>query len=92
MTHAILIVADASGRPSEHSGRLVSRYDPDYMGGLGRVWTSDRHADALLFETAAAAFEYWRQPSKVRPLRDDGKPNRPLTAFTVQIVPLGRSQ
>ncbi len=31
------------------------------------------------------AFVLWRTPDPRAPVRDDGKPNRPLTAFTVEI-------
>ena len=67
-------------------GRYVKRYDPDYMGGRGRVWSSAEPKDAIQFGSFLEATEFWRQPSKVKPLREDGKPNRPLTAFTVTIV------
>jgi hypothetical protein len=40
---------------------------------------------ALRFENGGDAMRFWRQQSILQPLRDDGKPNRPLTAFTVEI-------
>jgi hypothetical protein len=77
------------GEPSEHAGRYVSRFDSDAHGGLGQVWTTANPEDALQFATGVAAAEFYRQASTVKPIREDGKPNRPLTAFTVSI---GRSE
>jgi hypothetical protein len=42
----------------------------------------------MVFEDHAAAMEVWTRQSRVRPLRPDGKPNRPLTAYTISIEPL----
>jgi hypothetical protein len=64
-------------------GAWVMSYDPD-----GSVeWTNDPD-HALRFDNRTDAFELWRKPSKVNPIRADGKPNRPLTAFTFSIEPL----
>lgn len=66
--------------------RYVWWYDPEAFDGAG-VWAwTDNINEAKDFPDFRAAFEFWRQPSKTRPLRDDGRPNRPLTAKTVQIV------
>ena len=65
---------------------LVS-FDPDAHGGLGDgVFTSDP-VKARLFPSRSAAVAEWRRTSTVRPLRDDGQPNRPLSSFTVSILP-----
>ena len=37
---------------------------------------------AMKFISVPAALEYYRQTSKLKPTRPDGKPNRPLTAYT----------
>lgn len=63
----------------------VTEYDPNAHGGLGQSDTSTDKAKALRFPTAGEAFAFWRQQSTVKPLRDDGRPNRPLTALTVSI-------
>lgn len=57
----------------------------DAHDGRGHCeWTSNK-ARAIRFDDAKAALEEWRRQSTVRPLRPDGKPNRPLTAYTVTI-------
>lgn len=40
---------------------------------------------APLATSQAAAMECWKTQSTVQPLRDDGQPNRPLTAYNVVI-------
>lgn len=70
---------------SQHQGRYVSRYDPDAHGGRGEVWTVVDPREALQFDSLVALADFHRQVSKVKPLREDGKPNRPITAYTVSI-------
>jgi hypothetical protein len=69
-------------------GAYLHWFNVDAHGGRGDVrWTTDPK-QALRFEDMAAATEAWRQQSTVRPTRGDGKPNRPMTAFTVTMEPL----
>ena len=85
MTKVLQLVAVA-GVPTMHVGRYVRQFDPDGHDGRGDlVTTADIH-EALTFPSAAEAMMFWQSQSKVRPLRADGKPNRPLTAFTVAVV------
>jgi hypothetical protein len=84
-----VIVVDDDAVPP---GAFLSFYDPD--GGdpshpiVGEAtWTLDL-ADAMQFPDAAAALACYRATSVRAPLRDDGKPNRPLTAVTVSIEPV----
>ena len=37
----------------------------------------------MKFADMSEAFECWKRQSTVCPLRADGKPNRPLTAFSI---------
>jgi len=61
----------------------VEDYDLDYMGGMGQVKFTADPAQARSWPHAVAAFEAWRQVSPTMPTRPDGRPNRPLTAFTI---------
>lgn len=62
---------------------FLAFYDVDAAGGAGRVlFTSDR-TKALIFDSAQAVLAAWKQQSTVQPLRADGKPNRPLSAYTI---------
>jgi hypothetical protein len=60
----------------------------DTACGRGETVFTDDPDDALQFDDSGAAFVFYRQQSKTVPLREDGRPNRPLTAFTVEIAPV----
>lgn len=66
-------------------GRWVMAADPDANAGRGAVEFTDDPARALRFPDAGAALRFWRAQSTVVPLRPDGRPNRPLTAFTCDV-------
>ena len=65
------------------AGRYLCAYDPEAVGGLGSIKTTGKEAEALRFPTLQEALETWKRSSRTRPWRSDGKPNRPLTAYTV---------
>lgn len=85
----IYIVGLANGELCKCAGAFVKTYDPDAHGGIGEMHATFNRNEAKKFETLQEAVEFWRQQSTVRPLRWDDKPNRPLTAFTVEYVPDG---
>lgn len=63
-------------------------YDIEAYDGRGTAeFTRDRD-QALCFLSAKDAMEAWRAVPANRPLRPDGCPNRPLTAFTMEIKEL----
>jgi hypothetical protein len=64
-------------------GAYLEWSDPDADNGWGdERWTSDL-AKAKRFKDFIEAMNCWKAQSTVRPLRPDGRPNRPLTAFSV---------
>src|SRR5262245_63041462 len=66
-------------------GDYLEWSDPDARGGRGDDrWTSDL-AKAKRFPSHEAAWMCWKAQSTRRPLRPDGKPNRPMTAYSVTI-------
>ncbi len=70
---------------SLHGGRGLKRFDPNACDGRGSVeWTNDL-GQALQFSDVVEAAEFYRQQSKVRPLKDDGEPNRTLTEYTLTL-------
>ena len=99
MQYGIKVVKRVDGQDSEFDDKWVAQYDPTYHwpngvydGGIFTVTTDP--AEALSFSSPGEAAEKWRQPTGctchgIRPW--DGKPNRPLTAFTVAIEPLPTS-
>jgi hypothetical protein len=85
--YVILLVGLANGQPSEFDGQYVVEYDPTYVEpGVpyygGKLVTTPDLAKAKRFTDAIEATKLWRASYGTRP---DGKPNRPLTAYTVEI-------
>jgi hypothetical protein len=64
-------------------GPFLEWSDPDAKRGLGDEGWTDDPAKAKKFKSFTEAMECWQAQSRVRPYRDDGRPNRPLTAFSV---------
>jgi hypothetical protein len=82
MSVVIRAVAHANGTPCGVSGLYLSRFDPASYDGRGAAsWTPEPEG-AMHFDTRAAAFAFWQQITGVR----NGKPMRPLTAYTVEII------
>jgi hypothetical protein len=73
----------AASKNEVQMGAYLEWSDPDANRGMGEErWTNDL-AKAKRFADFTEAMECWRAQSTVRPLRPDGKPNRPLTAYSV---------
>ena len=53
----------------------------------GRIVLTPHREGAKQFADNAAAMIAWNTQSTVRPLRPDGRPNKPLTTLTVEIEP-----
>lgn len=83
MPYGIFVYGLASG--GEEINAWLFSFDVDAHDGMGAAQFTQYKHRAYQFPSMAAATFAWRQQSKVRPLRDDGKPNRPLTAFTIEI-------
>lgn len=89
---AIKIVGLSGGQPTPFDGQFVVEYDPEHDGcdpdGLPMVCvlrtTPDR--EQALDLPVHEATELWKRQCVRDPVRPDGRPNRPLTAFTVEIT------
>ena len=64
-------------------GPYLKFYDPDGNWGAGKWEFTDNKAEARVFASLAEATLCWKQVSRLRPRRIDGRPNRPLTMFNV---------
>lgn len=83
----LIAIGFANGQHCPHADQYLEWFDFDFANGLGRgQFTRDR-TKALTFASPAKAMEFWKTISSVRPFRPDGKPNRPLTALTVEVAP-----
>lgn len=81
----IQVVGRADGRVCPQDGLYLAAGDPATVQSHdGFDWTSDPMG-GLRFDSIGEALTYWSRQSTVRPLREDGQPNKPLTAWTVEL-------
>lgn len=66
----------------------LASFDLEANEGRGEIVLTVDLAEAMRFENAGEAAETWRGQSVTVPVRADGKPNRPLTALTVEFLEL----
>lgn len=64
----------------------LKTYDPNAAMGQGEITVTTNPAEAMAFASKHLAMECWRQVSTAVPTRWDGRPNRPLTAYSVEIT------
>lgn len=64
--------------------------DPNGHAGKGQLDVTTDPSKARRFASLDELFNAWRAQSTVLPLRPDGRPNRPLTAFTIEPVSADR--
>lgn len=90
----IKIIGLAVGMSCPFDGQYLVEFDPDRRGVdpdggelTAHIVCSPDPADAKQYESKLAAMSEWKRISSRWPLREyDGRPNRPLTAFTVEIA------
>lgn len=70
------------------AGRFLSGY-LIHPQPIGTVLSTDDPAKALLFDSFTQAIEFWKQEHGTR---DDGRPNRPITAYTVTVLTLDQAK
>jgi len=81
----------ASGEKSIVDGHYVVDYDAS-RPGVGSSATSECHLVTTLdwrkakrFASEKEAVDCWQQVNARDPVRPDGKPNRPLTSYTIEV-------
>jgi hypothetical protein len=67
-------------------GEYLAAFDPEAGDGWGDATFTPEMAQALRFPDFPAAYTFLGTRPTTRPVRPDGKPNRPLTAFTMEFV------
>jgi hypothetical protein len=70
------------------AGAFLAEYDPEAHDGHGEMWWTEDVCRAVSFPDIAGAIECYQAIPANRPVREDGKPNRPLTIFTVEYAEL----
>lgn len=89
--HVIRIVARIDDVATIHDGQFVVEYDAHRgRGGGFKLVTSPDIGRALGFANAGEAFECWRRVCPNHRKRPDGKPDRPLTVYTVEMTEVGK--
>lgn len=85
--------------PTPFDGKYLKEYDPskdgvdaDGRAMVAHIITTPDIDEALQFPSHTEAWECWKQVDPRKPMRADGRPNRPLTAFTVQILTIGEKE
>lgn len=86
MPYVIQIHGLVNGQPSRFDEEFFVSIDFDRCApGECNLITSLDPAKARHFDDVLAAREAWMTVDPRYPVRDDGRPNRPLTAFSVLI-------
>ena len=88
MSYIIRAIAFANGTPCPFAGQFVKSFDFEFGRGRGYGTFTPDPKQALSFTTAGDALTFWRTTSTDYPVREDGRPNRPLTSTTCEIVNL----
>lgn len=90
MSSYVLRVIEFAGQtytgcdPDAVVGTFVVECDVDAHDGRGDVAFTSDIVKAKRFPSPVEALLYYQRTSTVRPRRDDGTPNRPLAAFTLE--------
>lgn len=84
---AVLVVCDALG--IRQINQYLMAYDLEANNGHGSIAFTPNLSEALVWTDPCEVLKALSQSPKNHPVRaDDGMPNRPLRAFTVQLVEL----
>lgn len=76
----------ADGRQLPGDGQYLQSFDFEAHGGQGDIALTPDLSKARVFADFAEAAEFWRRSPVCKPLREDGRPNRPLTAANWEFV------
>jgi hypothetical protein len=83
MKVGIFVFERATG---ERIWQWLKSADFDHDDGRGKFEWTTKESEALAFDGIGDAFRFYGTQSTVHPFRtSDGRPNRPFTAYTVQM-------
>jgi hypothetical protein len=74
------------------SPAYVKDYHPEAHEGQGSVDFTNNIFEAKLFEQSDELWSFIYQVPANRPLRTDGSPNRPITAFTLEVFAMEKQK
>jgi hypothetical protein len=75
--------------PPELFGTYVQDFDLEAHGARGQITFTRDLRNAHKWPTFADAMATWNTQSKTVPTRPDGKPNKPMTAMTIEVKEVG---
>jgi hypothetical protein len=86
MTEAVMILRGTpDGGRTPYDGQFLKSFDFEAAGGRGEVVMTNQLDEAKVFPSAVDVFQFMRQVPECKPLREDGRPNRPLTATNWEV-------
>lgn len=88
MGHVMKLHGLATGHTTPWDGQYLKNFDFEARGGKGAIMTTIDIMEAWLFDDMKAVWELYHTQPKCCPLRDDGEPNKPITAFNWEIIKL----
>lgn len=89
MTFVIRALGFADGTDCPQRGQYLASFDFEAYAGRGRGVFTPNLRHALHFTDKRHAFEFYMTVPKNMRRQQDGKLNRPLTALSIEILPLG---
>lgn len=86
MATVIKLYGLINGTPTQHDNEYVVDYSPEAANEPDEILliTTPDKDKATRFNTLEDALACYRHVDKRYPVRRDGRPNRPLTAFTAE--------
>jgi len=84
----MILCGDAFGWPTGFDGQYLKAFDFEAHNGVGEITLTADLTEAKRFNNLAEAFAFYQTTPACRPVRADGRPNRPLTATNWHMVPL----
>jgi hypothetical protein len=88
MQYVMKVVGFASGESCEVANMYLLSFDFNADDGQGMGVFTDDLGVAKKFDAPSEAMAFWNTISTVKPFREDGKPNKPMTSSTVEILPV----
>lgn len=80
MAVVMILCGDAHGRPTRYDGQYLRDFDFEAHDGIGMISTTADLQRAKHFDDMQEAFAFYKRSPVCRPIRVDGRPNRPLTS------------
>lgn len=81
--------ADGSVVPTPYDGQYLRDFDFEAGDGRGEVTMTTNIKKAKRFKNGMEAFQFYRRQPECKPIREDGEPNRPLTATNWEFRAVG---